>query len=398
MLYLSELLGKPVHWKGSTKVGTLTDLVFVSSEIPYITKLHVKTPDRKTTLYPVSAIKKTNGVIELEKVDSVPFAENEASLVKNILDQQVIDIRGKNVVRVNDVVIQERPSYAISGLDIGWTGILRWFRLEDLMTSFLRKPIRHTLLPWSDIQPLEVNPGKVVLSKEETKLKTIAPEDLADYLEKTTIHNAMKILSMVSQETASEVIQNLNINYQTQIFRQMNPETAATIVTYADPDEAADLLLTVSEEKQEHILSLVPPEKKKELTFLLSHAESAIGELMTTEFILFQPEDSVRTVMNRIKKETAGFDTLPYVYIANKRKELIGVISLHELLLQPDNLPILRFMNQNVIVIHLTTPRTSAIKRMLKYRLRAIPVINNNREIIGMVTLDDLVEPILEKM
>jgi magnesium transporter len=397
MLYLSELLNKPVRYTGKKKFGQLTDLIFVTSEIPYITKLQVKT-NHKKLLFPVSAIKRIDSEVVLYKTEDLPLAENEVFMAANVLDQQIIDIKGKNIVRVNDVVIQEKPAYAISGIDIGWTGILRWFGLEDNLTRLLKRPIPHTLLPWSEIQPLELNRGKVVLNKEEDKLKSIAPEDLADYLEKTSIHNALKILSLVNKETASEVIQNLNINYQTQIFRQMTPETAAQIVTFADPDEAADLLLTVSEEKKDTILSLLEHDKKKELTFLLSHAHSAIGELMTTEFLTFSPEETVRIAIERIKKETKGFDSLPYGYVVNKKNELIGVFSLHELLLQQDNTSILKFMNQNVTVVYLTTPKLFAIKRMLKYKLRAIPVIDAHRQILGIITFDDAVEPILEKL
>jgi CBS domain-containing protein len=398
MLYISELLDKPVVTKGKQKIGKLADLVFVTSEVPYITKIQVQTKKNTHKLYSIQSIKSLNGTVDLIEMDEVSLAENEAFIGANLLDQQIIDIKGKNIVRVNDVVIQEKPDLAISGIDIGWTGILRWFNLERPITAITKRPIHHTLLPWSEIQPLELARGKVVLNKEEHKLKSIQPEDLADYLEKTTIHNAMRILSLVTKETASEVIQNLNINYQTQIFRQMTPEMAAEIVRYADPDEAADLLLTVSLEKKEHILSLVSKEKKKELEFLLSHAETVIGELMTTEFLTFSAEDTAKTVMDRIKYETGEFSNFPYGYVVNKKEELIGVFSLHELLLQSEYNQVLKFMNQNVGVIYLTTPRSIAIRRMLKYKLRAIPVIDAHRQILGIVTFDDVVEPILEKM
>lgn len=398
MLYLSELLGKKVRVLDSKLVGTLTDLIFVSSEVPYITKLQVKFTKKGTVLYPISALKRINGGIDIEKTDDVPLGENEVFMGMNLLDQQIIDIKGNNIVRVNDVLIQEKPTFVISGIDIGWTGILRWFGIEDTLSSIIKKPLPHKLLPWGEIQPLELARGKVVLNREENKLKSIAPEDLADYLEKTTIHNAIKILSLVNQETATEVIQNLNINYQTQIFRQMTPESAAQIVTYADPDEATDLLLTASEEKREHILTLLQPDKKKELTFLLSHAESAIGELMTTEYLTFTPEDTVRSVVERIRKESSGYESFPYGYVINKKNELIGVFSLHELLLQPEHTQLMKFMNQNVTIIHLTTPKILAIKRMLKYKLRAVPVIDQHRQMLGIVTFDDVIEPLLERL
>jgi Mg/Co/Ni transporter MgtE len=318
----------------------------------------------------------------------------------NVFDQQIIDIKGKNIVRVNDVVIQEKPQMTISGIDIGLFGIARWLGIEKpakKIVEILNLPIHDTLLPWSDIQPLELSRGKVVMNKEEDKLKSIAPEDLADYLEKTSIFNAIQILTLVTDETASEVIQNLNINYQTQLFQHMPTAVAAQIITHADPDEAADLLLLVSEEKREEILSMVTKEKKKELAFLLEHAETSLGELMTTEFLVFSSSDTVKTVIERIRKETAGFANFPYGYVVNKSEELIGAFSLHELLLQSPETPILKFLVPNVIVVHPSTPKAVAVKRMLKYKLRAIPVMSAKRTLLGIVTFDDLVEPLLQK-
>jgi CBS domain-containing protein/sporulation protein YlmC with PRC-barrel domain len=401
MLYLSELIGKSVVSSHAKKIGKLTDLVFVTSDVPSITKLQVRTSRTTTKLFPISAVKRINGTIVLQKTEEVTLAENEVYVGLNLLDQQIIDIQGKNVVRVNDVTIQDKPTLVISGIDIGLTGILRWFNLEKVskkIAANFGKTLGDKLLPWSEIQPLELARGKVVLNQEEAKLKSIAPEDLADYLEKTTIQNAMKILSLVNDETASEVIQNLNINYQTQIFKQMNPEDAAQIVTFADPDEATDLLITVSEEKRQHILSLLSETKKKELTFLLSHAQTSIGELMTTEYLTFYPEDTVKTVIERIRKESGGIATLPYGYVQNKKEELVGVFSLHELLLQPTETQLIKFMSQSVTVIHVSTPKIVAIKRMLKYKLRAMPVMDTHRKLIGIVTFDDVVEPILEKL
>lgn len=397
MLYLSELIHKPVVNAEKKTIGTLTDLVFVASQIPYITKLQVKN-HTGTHLYPISAVKDVNGGIFLDTATTVPLGENEVYVVQNLLDQQIIDIKGRNIVRVNDVIIAEKPSYAISGIDIGLSGILRWFNLEKPLMRLLHTNLPQKVLPWAEIQPLELSRGTVVLNKEEDKLKAIAPEDLADYLEKTTIQNAIKILSLVNKETASEVIQNLNINFQTQIFRHMNDEEAAQIVTFADPDEAADLLLIVSDGKQKRILAQLSEHKRKELSYLLSHTNTAIGDLMTTEFLTFQPEDEVRTIMDRIKKETRGFASLPYGYVVNKKEELIGIFSMHELLLQAPETQAVKFMTQNVIVIHITTPINIAIKRILKFAIRAVPVIDHNRKILGIVTFDDLIEPILKKM
>lgn len=399
MLYLSELLGKPVINKQNKSIGKLSDLVFVTSEIPLITKIQVR-HNRKVLLYPTSSLKKINGSVTIDTEEEAKLAENEVFMALNLLDQQVIDIKGRNIVRVNDVVIQDKPTLTVSGMDIGLTGILRWFNLEKPIQKTLRL-IHHQLpndnLPWAEIQPLEVVRGKVVVNREESKLKKIPPEDLADYLEETTIQNALKLLALMNDEVASEVIQNLNINFQTQLFSKMPAETAAKIVSFADPDEACDLLYEVGHQKREQILTVVTPEKRKELEYLLKHTDTDLGELMTTEFLVFAPEDTVKTAIDRIRKATANFAELPYGYVVNKNEELIGVFSLHELLLQNETTELMKFMVQRLTVAHLTTPRETAARRMVKFHLRAIPIIDVQRKIMGIITFDDLVTPLVEE-
>lgn len=398
MLYLSELLGKTVVNKQNETIGKLSDLVFVTSEVPLITKIQVR-HDGKTSLYPTSSLKKINGSITIDSEEEAKLAENEVFMALNLLDQQIIDIKGRNIVRVNDVVIQDKPTLTVSGMDIGLTGILRWFYLEDPIQRLLRRvhqQLPNDNLPWAEIQPLELVRGKVVFNKEENKLTKIAPEDLADYLEQTTIQNALKILALMNDETASEVIQNLNIYFQTQLFNKMPPEAAAKIVAFADPDEACDLLFDVTPMKRQHILSFVSAEKRKELEYLLRHTDTDLGELMTTEFLVFSPEDTVRMTIDKIRKSSGNFADLPYGYVINKNEELIGVFSLHELLLQNDATLLMKFMVQRVIVAHLTTPRETAAKRMIKFHLRSIPVIDAQKKIMGVVTFDDLVTPLVE--
>ncbi len=121
-------------------------------------------------------------------------------------------------------------------------------------------------------------------------------------------------------------------------------------------------------------------------------AKTPIGDFITSQYITVGPEDTVRQVINRVKKETVDFSYLYYIYVVNKENQLIGVVNLHELLLQDLETQMYRFMVQNVVVVHLTTPEEIAINKMIKYRLQALPVTGRNKKILGIVTIDDLAE------
>ncbi|QQG43940.1 MAG: magnesium transporter [Candidatus Roizmanbacteria bacterium] len=402
MLYFSELKGKQVCTEDRVFVGKLEDLAFLVSDTPKITKLIVKDKENNYLNIPSSTIESINHQIIISKqFESQNITNQELLLNKNLLDQQIIDIEGNKVVRVNDVAINDRPGYYIAGADIGILGILRRLGIEDMISRILINfgvKITSKFLSWADIQPLELARGMVILKTEQDKLKKIRPEDLADYLEKINIVNADRILKSLDEDFAVDIIKNLNINYQSAIFKQFSPEKAAHVVSIIDPDEAVDILLTLSEKKREEILFLLNTGKQKELRHLFKMSQSPIGEKMTTQFLTATPDTLVKEVISKIKKEAADFSFLNYIYVLNKEDKLVGVFSLHEMILQNLDTPVYKFMTQNAIVIHLTTPKEIALAKMFKYKLNAVPIIDQNRHVLGIVAFDDLPEIVFGRL
>jgi sporulation protein YlmC with PRC-barrel domain/CBS domain-containing protein len=401
MLYFSELKGKRIVTGDGVKVGRLSDLVFKASDHPSITKLSIRTANNLHTLVPIEYISKINGDVIIEKnYLSSELGENELFVVKNLLDKQIIDIQGNKIVRVNDVVLQDKPNLYIAGVDIGLLGVLRWLKIERLIFNiFLAIGVKLTsqFLSWGYIQPLELARGRVKMKKENEKLTRIPPEDLADHLEKTNILNIKKIINILDKKYAAEVVGNLNVNYQGALFRQLSPESAAKIMSYVDPDEAVDILLTLSPKRRELILNLLPNDIKKPLHYLLKFSSTPVGELITTEYMTVSPQNTAGEVLNMVRKYTTNFSFLVYIYVVNQNQELVGVISLHELLMQKNDTVVYKFMIQSVAIAHLKTPKEIAVKRMLKYKLIAIPVIDNNKKILGIITFDDITEYLIEK-
>jgi CBS domain-containing protein len=371
-------------------------------ENPLITKLIIRTDKSGTLIVPITYLQRINGVITIAKnYETTELDENELYIVRNLLDKQIIDITGNKIVRVNDVVLQDKPILLVSGVDIGMMGIFRWLRLEDPILKFcqtLHLKASQKVLSWADIQPLELARGAVKLKTEEEKLEKVRPEDLADHLEQTNIVNVKKILNILDEKFAAEVIGNLNINYQTTLFKHFSPEKAAKVIAFIDPDEAVDILLTLPKQKREQIIELLPPKKKHDVMYLLHLSKTPIGELITSEFITVRSDETARQVLDRVKKDTNEFSHYIYVYIVNNQNQLVGVCNLHELVLQPLEAPVYKFMIQNVVVMHLSTPEEIAIKKLLKYKLNALPVIDENKHILGIVTLYDVAELILKKL
>lgn len=403
MRYFSEIKDKPVLTEDEVIVGKLEDMIFKIVGKPKITKLVVK-PQNKNNDYlliPVDFLIKINNRLIIQKNFINSFLqENELYLLRNLLDKQIIDLKGSKIVRVNDVALQDKGELTIVGVDVGFLGILRWFGVEELIEKIFwifGIKITSEFLSWAEIQPLELARGNVKLKIKEDKLKKLPPEDLADYLETMSLNQAQKFLDMLDEKQAIEVIGELNLNYQLALIRKYSHPKLAKIISCIDPDEAADILLALSQKKREKILSLLSQDKKEELLHLLKYAVTDIGSLMTSEFITVSPKDLASDVIFQIRKKTQDFSTLYSIYVVNEKKQLIGVFSLHELILQPPTLPVYKFMIQNVVVVHPTTPLEIALKKMIKYQLSALPVVDEDKRLLGILTFDDLSSEILSR-
>lgn len=400
MLYFAELSGKKVLSADGKIIGTLTDFAFLATDQPLITKIRIDTKVGHI-LVPVSSMKSISDTVVLSPgYETIGIAENELSVRFHLLDQQIIDIKGNKVVRVNDVVIQDKPYFVIAGVDVGILGIARWLKIEQWLNRQVSRfgtSLRSDFLPWENIQPLELSRGKVQLKREEAKLTKLAPEDLADHLERLNVKNLTKILDLLPSEYEAEVIQNLNVSRQRELLRSIQPKHAASILSLIDPDEAVDILLTLSERRRDVIKPLLTEDARLRIDYLLSLSTTDIGSLATTDFFTVDPEETAMNVKRRMKKDTTLATPLTYIYVINKKRELVGVCNLHELILQDGDIPMYKFMIPNVVAVYLTTPPEIAMKKMVKYKIYSLPIINDKRQILGVITIDDLVESMQDK-
>lgn len=399
MLYFSELSGEKVFTEEKKYLGKIKDFLFLPAETPLITKVIISSQGKKIII-PIKDISK-NGIGFTIKKDYTPseINEEETSLLNNLQNQQIIDIDGVKIIRVNDVIISDSPEYMISGIDIGVFGVFRWIGAAKLLANILRQfgvQYKSEFIPWSDIQPEQVAKKRIVLKKELEKLKKIHPEDLAEHLEQATIRNVLKALRVMDKETSARVIADLNLDYQKEILARYSAEHAGQILSLIDPDESVDALLVLEKEKREAILPYIENPQRKQIEFLLRHTKTPIGHMMTTEYLTVPADILIKNAIEKIKNETNEFSELLYLYAINKDNQIVGVLNLHELLLQKSDLPIYKSMNQNLILSRLTTPKEIVLRRMLKYHLYAMPIVDENRTLLGIVSLQDIAKEKVE--
>lgn len=407
MIYFSELKDKKVVTEDGIVIGKIADVIFRFTDNPAISKILIKSyleNSKEDFFISLEDVNKINSTIHVNKnYKTVELSENELFIDKNLLDKQIIDIKGFKVVRVNDVVIQDKNNkeYFILGVDTSFYGILRWFNLEKITSSVVNAfNIKEDsqILPWANIQPLELTQGKVVLNVQQEKLANMHPADLADYLETTNIKNVSQIIDLLDKEFAAQVIAELNMNYQISLLKKLPIEKTAKLITFMDTDDAVDVLSEFTEKKQEAILSILDKPVREEIEKLLAYEDTLIGQYLNTDFFTVSVKDTASKIIEKIKNETADMSFLKYIYVLNENRQLVGVINLHELLLQRHDTPIFRFMRQNIVAAYLNHPLKSVFKKLIKYKLSAIPVINEQKNILGIVTIDDIGEDIINQL
>lgn len=405
MFYFSELLNKKVILDNKKKIGKVKDLVFVNEDTPRITKIIIKSDGKKSYPVNIDSIKEINGDVILNKESERQEITDEDFLIsKNLLNKQIIDVAGGKVVRVNDVAIQfkeENREYYIAGVDVGFRAILRWFYLEKPSEPILKLLNLHDqphFLSWGDIGSIEISSGNLQLKKNTSDLEKMRPEDLADYLEKTNIRNVSRIISNLKEEYAADVIEDLNVNYQTALFRRFAPERASKLIDMLEPDEAVDILLTLTKEKRKEILESLSLRKQNKLKSLIKYSKTSVGKLINPDFIIVSSDENVSSATDKFKEQYEESKFTNYMYVLNKEEHLVGVVDAGKLLASNSDSPIYKIMEQDVVVCHLTTPIEIAQKRMLKYKLFALPVIEDNKKMIGVVLWDDMVEEIINKI
>ncbi|OGH11954.1 MAG: hypothetical protein A2857_05905 [Candidatus Levybacteria bacterium RIFCSPHIGHO2_01_FULL_36_15] len=418
MLYFSELDKIKIYSNNGKFIGILDDLIFSVINTPYITKLVVVSstssifPEslnifqkKEKLIIPIQNLQKINHVKMIidERFSQSEIAENELFVKRNLLDTQVIDIEENDIVRVNDVLIHNVgvQGLAIYGVDMGFSGILRWLKLEKKINKLLRVfglSITQSILAWSDIQPLELTRGRVVVKTTFDKLKGLHPADVADYLETQNFKNALALIQGIDKGYLAEVVSELNPNFQSRLLKRLGVDKIVYILSMMETDDAVDVLTQFSQKRRDAIMEKLPPKESAEIKRLLKFSETPLGEFLTIDFLTVYSEDTCLDVIKKIKNSTVDFSTLEYVYIVNKENQLIGVTDLHELILQNSDNHMFRFMVSKVVSATLSTPVEVAFRRMSKYKISSLPVIDQNKQILGIVQIEDLSREIIQRI
>ena len=406
MAYVSELLGREVRDAKGTLVGTLNDLLIVpevnGSPFPRVVALAVKRRRGESGLLPWGGTEDLAGnKIILQKPSTQPYQRtgSEISLNRDVMDKQVIDTHGFRVVRVNDLELAKiGDDYRLVNVDISGRGLLRRLGWEDLFEHMAE--IFHRELPAHSIKfaDLEFIPrGDLQVRVSRAKINELHPADIAEILEDMNPREAGQLINNLSDEKAADVMEELEPEFQVEVLETLPDERAADIVEEMEPDEAADVLQEMEEDRRAQVFNLMEPEESAEVAELLVHDEDTAGGLMTTKYHTVPPGITVEQALQCLREKAAEeeAETIYYVYVVDTEEHLLGVLSLSDLVLAAPDLPIDSIMHHRAFRVRLDTSHEDVLESISKYNLLAVPVVDADNRLQGIVTADDALDLIL---
>ena len=402
-LALSELLGAPVIDTSGTTVGRVREVALCPQEdSTRISVLIVKTKQGDRGLAP-KHISSINGGIRSNNyaTDWLPFTGPEGYLLleRDLLDQQIIDVYGRKVVRVNDVDIHPESGepfvLKVGAVDVGVRGFVRRILKGMVPVAALRaltQQIPPKLIPWEFVDLIETDPARrVKLKISHEKLSGLHPADIADIVEELSPAEREAVFETLDEEVAAEALEEIEPKLQRSIVESLDEDRAADIVDEMDPDAAADLLGDLTEEKSDAILEEMQPEQREDVEELLEHKENTAAGRMNTEYLSVSALGTVQTAINALRAYEGDVSSVVTIYLTEYDGSLIGAVPLQNLVLAKPTDRLAQVVAEPLIQCTENARESEVAELFDKYNLLSLPVVNDLGKLTGVITADDVI-------
>jgi len=410
--FLSRIIGVKVFDANHQYIGVVKDLLVdpnnsaQSSGNPIVTGIMIKR-NREINFYSFQnfRIEKINRKIKVlcDQLTKLPTEQIESNLylVEAILDNQIVDINGRKLVRVNDVrlVTITNDTYAVA-VDIGMEGLLRRIGISrplKFVFSLFKFTIPSKFILWEDVEAIDFSNLNIKLSKSYTKLQTLHPSDLADIIEELGKKASAEVFSSLDDEKAADVLEELEIETQIHIIESLSIEKVADVLDKMPADEVADILDALEDEKAELLLNEMEKDTSQEVRELLDYPDKAVGSIMSTEVMSFNKNTTVEEVLHELRVKKPEAETLYNLFVINEKEVLIATFSLRDLVVSSPETMISHIMRPSPVRLHDYQEIDDIAEFVSKYNLLAIPVVDRNEVLQGMVVIDDVIDDLMDK-
>lgn len=401
MLFLTSIVDRPVEGKSGEVIGRLDDVIVRMGEdrYPPLSGLVVK-DGRRRFFVAARLLQSINGSARLTSstVDLQPFSRRsgEVLLRRDVLDHQLIDITGRRIVRVNDVQLTRvEGAYRIVGVDISARALLRRLGPRSLAGRIVGRQV----IDWSDVQYL-ASTAPVQLKVSYDRLADLNPVDLARIVDALSFRESAEIVAALDEETAAETLEEVSDERVADLLEGMDQERAADILEEMTPAAAADALEDLDEDVAEQLLARMEPEEAADVQVHLDYDEDSVGRIMTRDLVRVPADGNVGDALAVIRSTEEVPDPLLAVYVVapDDPDTLIGLVRLRTLLLADPATPLADVLDEDLPAVSAEDRAESAARVLAEYNLLAVPVLDENRRLLGIVTVDDALAVLLPQV
>jgi magnesium transporter len=408
---LTELLGAPVFDSTGRQCGRVRELALAPQEDRARVAMVIVRTRRGKRMLPFSAVASLNGGVRTATASSEWQANGGSEglllLERDLLDQQVIDVHGRKVVRVNDVdlhqeVVGNRPVLRVGSVDVGARGAVRRLLKGVVPTVALRGLLRKIpprTIPWDFVDLIETDPARrVKLKISHERLARLHPADIADIVEDLAPDEREAVFETLDEEVAAGALEEVEPKVQKAIVESLDSERAAEIVEEMEPDAAADLLADLPEERTSEILLEMEPQERKEMVELLEFKENTAAGRMNTEYLALNLNGTAHDAIEALRHFEGGVETVSTIYLVDSHGTLVGAVPLARLVLAEPTTPLLS-LAQEPLIFTLANAREKEFSELFdKYNLMSLPVVDDKQKLTGVITSDDVISLLRAKL
>jgi magnesium transporter len=409
---LSELLGAQVADESGKVCGHVREVaISPGQQSAVVSALVVKTSAGQRLIASEAMIGIYGRLVRASgrAADWPPFVGSEGMLLleHDLLDQQIIDVHGRKVVRVNDLDLQEERSnnhlvLKVSEVDVGPRGAVRRL-LKGVVPwkplNLLLEKIPPRVIPWNFVDLIETDPTRrVKLKIAHERLAQLHPADIADIVEELAPAEREAVFETLDEEVAAEALEEVRPKVQAAIVESLDSERAADIVQEMDPDAAADLLADLPKETSQEILQEMQPEERQEVSELLEFHENTAAGKMTTDYLALPPTATVQQAIEALRNFEGGIETISTIFLVDKNELLLGWVPLRNLVLNPPETKLKDIVAEPLVTVHVGAKEREVAELFDKYNLLTLPVVDDAAKLTGVVTADDVISLLRAKL
>lgn len=410
-LALTELLGTPVFDAAGSRCGRVRELALIPQDDRARIACFIVKTAAGTWLLPFGSVTSMDNGIRTD-LPTANWTKTDGSegmllLSRDLLDQQVIDVFGRKVVRVNDLdlsqeLIENRPVLRVGSVDVGPRGAVRRLLKGVVPIVALRALLRQIpprSIPWDFVDLIETDPARrVKLKISHDRLAKLHPADIADIVEDLAPDEREAVFETLDEDVAAGALEEVEPKVQKAIVESLDSDRAAEIVEEMEPDAAADLLADLPEERTSEILLEMQPEERKEMVELLEFKENTAAGKMNPEFLAVHVAATVHDGIEALRRFEGGVESVSTIYLTDSQGTLAGAVPLAKLVLAKSDTPMLSLTQEPLISTHAGAGEKEVAELFDKYNLLTLPVVDDNKKLTGVITSDDIISLLRAKL